>query len=202
VKIGLTGGIGSGKSTVASLFEACGAVLFDADAVSRELTAAGGAAVPLIADAFGADMVTPEGALDRSAMRQRVFADEAQRRRLEGILHPLIAQRREEVVARAAGRSVVFDIPLLTESPAWRPRVDRIVVVDCLETTQVARVVARSGLAEEEVRRIMASQASRAQRRAVADAVIFNEGLDLQELEGEVRHLWAHWQACETMLRP
>ena len=201
MKIGLTGGIGSGKSTVAALFEACGAVLFDADAVSRALTAAGGAAVPLIAEAFGADVLTPKGALDRTAMRQRVFADDAQRRRLEGILHPLIAQRREQVMASADGRSVVFDIPLLTESPAWRQRVDRIVVVDCLETTQVARVVARSGLGEDEVRRIMASQASRAQRRAVADAVLYNEGLSLQALEGEVRQLWAHWQACETMLR-
>jgi dephospho-CoA kinase len=202
VKIGLTGGIGSGKSTVAAAFEACGAVLFDADAVSRELTAAGGAAVRPIAEAFGSALVTADGALDRAAMRQRVFNDPAQRRTLEAILHPLIAQQREAVVAGAAGRSVVFDIPLLAESPAWRHRVDRIVVVDCLESTQVSRVMARSGLSEEEVRRIMASQATRAQRRAVADAVIFNEGLNLDQLRGEVRQLWARWQGCETITAP
>lgn len=199
MKIGLTGGIGSGKSTVASAFAACGAVVFDADAVSRELTAAGGAAVPLIAQAFGDQVVSADGALDRAAMRALVFRDEAQRRQLEAILHPLIAQQRDAVMANAAGRWVVFDIPLLAESLAWRSRVDRIVVVDCEEATQVARVVARSALAEDEVRRIMANQATRAQRRAVADAVIFNEGLSLDELQGEVRSLWAHWQACETI---
>ena len=199
MKIGLTGGIGSGKSTVAGLFEACGALRFDADAVSRELTAAGGAAMPAIEAAFGPEVVAADGALDRAAMRKRVFGDSGQRLRLEAILHPLIGERREALLQAAGTRSVVFDIPLLAESAAWRRRVDRIVVVDCLETTQVARVVARSGLPAAEVQAIMASQATRARRRAVADAVIFNDGLGLPELERTVRVLWAHWHACETM---
>lgn len=199
MKIGLTGGIGSGKSTVAGLFEACGALRFDADAVSRELTAVGGAALPAIREAFGAEVFAADGSLDRAVLRARVFEDAAQRQRLEGILHPLIAARREALLRHAGHRSVVFDIPLLAESPAWRLRVDRIVVVDCLEATQVARVMARSGLQEAEVRRIMGTQATRSARRAVADAVIFNEGLSLLELEQAVRMLWAHWQGCETM---
>jgi dephospho-CoA kinase len=199
MKIGLTGGIGSGKSTVAGLLEACGALRFDADAVSRELTAVGGAALPAIRMAFGDGVFAADGSLDRAAMRARVFEDAAQRQRLEAILHPLIAARREDLVQAAAGRSVVFDIPLLAESPAWRSRVDRIVVVDCLESTQVARVMARSGLQQDEVQRIIATQATRAQRRAVADAVIFNEGLSLRELAQAVQVLWAHWQGCETM---
>jgi dephospho-CoA kinase len=127
-------------------------------------------------------------------MRARVFEDAHQRQRLEAILHPVIAERRQVLMQAAGGRSVVFDIPLLAESPAWRARVDRIVVVDCLETTQVARVVARSGLQAAEVQRIMASQATRAARRAVADAVVFNEGVSLAELQGAVQALWAHWR--------
>jgi dephospho-CoA kinase len=198
--IGLTGGIGSGKSTVASLFEACGALRFDADAVSRELTAVGGVALPAIRQAFGSDVFAADGSLDRAALRARVFGNPEQRHRLEGILHPLIAARREAVVRAAGRRSVVFDIPLLAESPAWRSRVDRIVVVDCPEATQLARVMARSGLQEAEVHHIMGTQATRETRRAVADAVIYNEGLSLQELEQVVRGLWAHWQGCETML--
>ena len=199
MRIGLTGGIGSGKSTVASLLEQCGALVFDADAVSRELTAAGGAAMPLIEQTFGVAVVAADGSLDRAAMRALVFQDAEQRQRLEAILHPMIAQRRELLLANAAGRSIVFDIPLLAESPAWRARVDRILVVDCLPDTQLARVMARSGLDAVQVRQIIASQASRAQRRAVADAVVFNEGLSLDQLRDEVRHLWAHWIHCETM---
>ncbi|MFM8638165.1 MAG: dephospho-CoA kinase [Betaproteobacteria bacterium] len=193
MRLGLTGGIGSGKSTVAAFFAACGARLFDADAVSRELTGAHGAAMPALAQAFGPDVVAADGSLDRAAMRARVFADASQRQRLEGILHPMIAQRREAFEQAAAGHTVVFDVPLLAESAAWRSRVDRIVVVDCLESTQVARVMARSGLPAAEVHRIMASQATRAQRRAVADALIFNEGLTLAALERVVQGLWVHW---------
>lgn len=202
MKIGLTGGIGSGKSTVAALMEACGALRFDADEVSRALTAAGGDAMPLIEAAFGSDLVGADGALDRAAMRALVFRDDDARRRLEAILHPLIAQRRDALVTSAKGRSVVFDIPLLAESPAWRTRVDRIVVIDCQESTQVARVLARSGLAADEVQRIMARQASRAQRRALADAVIYNDGLSLSELEQATHALWAHWHPCETITAP
>lgn len=199
--IGLTGGIGSGKSTVAALLQSCGALLFDADAVSRELTAAHGQAMPAIANAFGPDVVAADGALDRIAMRNLVFKDANQRLRLEAILHPLIAQRREALVQSATGCSIVFDIPLLAESSAWRRRVHRIIVVDCLPATQVARVMARSGLTAVEVERIIATQAGREQRRALADAIIFNEGLSLFDLGREVKELWAHWHAsCETML--
>lgn len=202
MNIGLTGGIGSGKSTVAALMEACGALRFDADAQSRALTAPGGQAIPLIAAAFGASMVGADGALNRSAMRQLVFEDASARQRLEAILHPLIGQQREAFLAHAGGRSIVFDIPLLAESATWRARVDRVVVVDCLEATQVERVVSRSGWAPDEVRRVMATQASRAQRRAVADAVIHNEGLSLAALDAAVRTLWAHWHRCETITPP
>ena len=197
--IGLTGGIGSGKSTVAALLQSCGALVFDADAVSRELTAAHGPAMPAIAEAFGPAVVAADGALDRIAMRTLVFKDATQRQRLEAILHPLIAQRREALIRSATGHSIVFDIPLLAESPAWRARVNRIVVVDCLPATQVARVMARSGLTAAEVERIIATQAPRERRRAVADAIIFNEGLSLLDLEREVKELWAHWHGCETM---
>ncbi|MBM3389708.1 MAG: dephospho-CoA kinase [Betaproteobacteria bacterium] len=193
MKLGLTGGIGSGKSTVGAFFEACGAWRFDADAVSRELTSAHGGAMPAIARAFGPAVVGPDGSLDRSAMRALVFDNVAQRQRLQAILHPMIAQRRESFVQAAAGHDVVFDVPLLAESPAWRTRVDRIVVVDCLESTQVSRVMARSGLNADDVHRIMDSQATRTQRRAVADAVIFNEDLSLTALEQAVQGLWMHW---------
>ena len=199
--IGLTGGIGSGKSTVASMLVELGAVLFDADAVSRELTAAGGAAMPAITEAFGAQAAGADGALDRARMRALVFEDETARRTLEGILHPMIAQRREALMQSAAGRPVVLDIPLLTESPRARSQVDRIVVVDCREATQMLRVSARSGLAPEEVQRIMASQADRASRRALADAIIYNDGLGLDALRDAVSTLWRHW-GCGTIPRP
>ncbi len=198
MKLGLTGGVGSGKSTVAAVLQACGAGLFDADAVSRELTAANGGAMPLIAQAFGAGVVAADGSLDRAAMRKLVFEDADQRKRLESIVHPMIAQRREAFVKACAGRTVVFDVPLLAESAAWRARVDRIVVVDCLESTQVGRVMARSGLSAIEIQSIMNSQATRAQRRAVADAVIYNEGLSLQDLKQVVHGLWAHWQGVRV----
>jgi dephospho-CoA kinase len=150
--------------------------------------------MPLIAQAFGAVVVAADGSLDRAAMRKRVFEDAYQRQRLESILHPMIGQRRQAFMQAWAGRTIVFDVPLLAESPAWRARVERIVVVDCLESTQVERVMARSGLSAAEIRSIMNSQATRAQRRAVADAVIYNEGLSLRDLERLVQGLWAHWQ--------
>lgn len=194
MRIGLTGGIGSGKSTVAAELVQLGALLFDADAVSRELTAAGGEAMPELIEAFGADIAMADGSLDRGRMRRLAFEHAEQRRRLESILHPLIAARRQAVLAQAGNRPVVFDIPLLAESPAWRARVDRIVVVDCREETQMLRVAARSGLSAVEVRRIMDSQCSRDQRRAVADAVIYNDGIDRQALAAVVQALWRHWQ--------
>lgn len=194
--IGVTGGIGSGKSTVARRFGTLGALVVDTDALAHALTAPGGAALPAIAAAFGADMIGADGAMDRAKMRALVFRQPGERRRLEAILHPLIGEATRAQASRAgAGQAVVFDVPLLAESGTWRGRVDRVVVVDCSEATQVARVVQRSGWSADAVERTMAQQASRAQRRAIADAVIVNEGLSLAQLEAQVDALWASWTA-------
>ena len=193
-RIGLTGGIGSGKSTVARRFAALGALVVDTDALAHALTAPGGAALPAIAAAFGPDMIGPDGAMDRARMRALVFGQPAERQRLEAILHPMIGEATRAQASRAgAGQAVVFDVPLLTESGTWRARVDRVVVVDCSEAAQVARVVQRSGWTAEAVERTIAQQASRAQRRAIADAVIVNEALTLSRLDAEVDALWAAW---------
>ncbi len=184
-RIGLTGGIGSGKSTVLDILARLGAATADADAISRAVTAAGGAAIPAIREHFGADFVAADGSLDRIRMRAHVFADPAARRDLEAIVHPLVAAANREIEARARaeGRAcLVFDVPLLVESGRWRAQVDRILVVDCRPDTQVARVMARSGLSEAEVRAIIAAQAPRARRLAAADIVLFNEGLSLDGL--------------------
>jgi dephospho-CoA kinase len=193
LKIGLTGGIGSGKSTVARMLVDLGAVLVDTDAIARELTAAGGAAIPTLREAFGPQAVGADGALNRDWMRERVFADPEAKRRLEAILHPMIGQAASERAAAAAPATVVFDVPLLVESGRWRARVDRVLVVDCREQTQVERVMARNGWPVETVQRIIAQQATRAQRLAAADAVIFNDGMELSALRAEVVRLWRDW---------
>jgi dephospho-CoA kinase len=176
--VGLTGGIGSGKSAVADLFAAQGARIIDADVIAHTLTAPQGAAMPAIRAAFGEAMITAEGALDRAAMRARVFAEPQERQRLEAILHPLIRAETDRQAAASLGLApyVVLVIPLLVESGAYRGRVDRLVVVDCPEATQISRVMARNGLSAEEVERIMQTQATRAQRLAVADDLIDNGG--------------------------
>lgn len=190
--VGLTGGIGSGKSTVAAELAALGARVVDTDAIAKSLTQPGGAAMATIAAVFGAEFIGADGALDRARMRERVFAEPAARQRLEAILHPLI---RDETARRAsaAGSVVVFDVPLLVESGRWREQVDRVLVVDCEEGTQVARVTARSGWTQEAVRLVIAQQARRADRRACADCVIYNETLSREELSAEVRALWEGW---------
>jgi len=185
-KLGLTGGIGSGKSTVAGLLAARGATVVDADALSRATTAPGGAAMPAIAAAFGPEFVAADGALDRERMRALVFQDPGARHRLEAIVHPLVRDATHAAAERAreaGARLVVFDIPLLVESGGWKDRVDRVLVVDCEVETQVARVLSRSGLDEATVRRIVASQASREQRRAAADFVLLNEGVTIKQLD-------------------
>jgi dephospho-CoA kinase len=174
--VGLTGGIGSGKSTVADLFASRGVTLVDADVISHELTGPGGGAMSAIEEAFGASVVASDGRLDRAAMRQLAFSDPASRARLQAILHPMIRQASEARIAAATGPYVLSVVPLLVESGNWRQRVDRVLVVDCTEEVQVARVLKRSGLSREEVLAIMASQASRAQRLAAADDVIDNSG--------------------------
>jgi len=194
--LGITGGIGSGKSTVAAMLARCGAALVDADAIARGLTLAGGAAMPEIVRVFGPAFVAPDGAMDRDAMRQRVFSDPAARRQLEAIVHPLVghetAQRATQALSDGA-RCVVFDVPLLVESGRWRPRVDAVVVVDCSEQTQRDRVMARNGWPSEAVEKVMAQQATRAQRLAAADVCLFNEGLSLPQLEAQVQQVWQHF---------
>lgn len=192
-RIGLTGGIGSGKSTVARALVACGAHLVDTDAIARALTLPGGAGIGPIALAFGAEMVDAEGALDRDRMRACVFADPTAKRRLEVILHPLIGQQAQLQAEQADGRVVVFDVPLLTESRHWRQRVDRVLVVDCPEEVQVTRVMQRSGWTEAAVRAVIAQQAARPARRAIADAVLHNHGVDEAALASQVQALWAAW---------
>jgi dephospho-CoA kinase len=192
--IGLTGGIGSGKSTVGRALAALGAHLVDTDAIAHRLTAAGGAALPAIAEAFGEPMLDAHGALDRARMRAIVFAQPAARLRLESILHPMIGeQTRQEAAAAAPGQVVVFDVPLLAESERWRQRVDRVLVVDCDEALQVQRVRSRNGWSEAQVLQIIGQQASRQRRRSIADAVIVNGQLSLEELDAEIMRLWRDW---------
>jgi dephospho-CoA kinase len=188
-RIGLTGGIGSGKSTVLAMLQELGAAAIDADAISRATTAPGGAAIPAIAQRFGAGFITPDGALDRVKMRERAYAHPQARRELEQIIHPLVGAeiaRQVEAALAAGARCIVFDIPLLVESGRWRAEVERVLVVDCEPETQVARVVARSALAPDEVRAIIAAQAPRSLRLAAADLVVCNEGLTLEALRNEV----------------
>ncbi|MBP6319840.1 MAG: dephospho-CoA kinase [Rubrivivax sp.] len=191
--IGLTGGIGSGKSTAAQGLVALGAHLVDTDAIARALTLPGGAAIPALAAEFGADALAADGALDREKMRRLVFADPGAKARLEAMLHPLIGAEASRRAAASGGRPVVFDVPLLTESSHWRARVDRVLVIDCDEATQAARVAQRPGWTEEAARRVIAQQAPRAARRASADAVICNEGLTIAQFQAELRALWALW---------
>lgn len=173
--VGLTGGIGSGKTTVANHFAELGAALVDTDVIAYELTSATGEAIPAIRAAFGDVVLAADNSLDRAAMRQIAFSDPSARKRLEGILHPLIRSRSEALARAESGAPyVLLVVPLLVESEAFRTRVDRILVVDCDETLQEARVMARSGLSRSEVRAIMATQVSRSERLAAADDVIVN----------------------------
>ena len=188
-RLGLTGGIGSGKSTVAQILAGAGAAVMDADAIARSITAPHGAAISPIAEAFGPQAITADGALDRAYMRQLVFQDATARQRLEAITHPLIAQLTEQQAQQAqhqGARLLVFDVPLLVESGRWRPQLDAVLVVDCEEETQIQRVMARNGLARAAVEKILAAQASRQQRTAAADYVIYNDGIDLAALHTEV----------------
>lgn len=192
LRLGLTGGIGSGKSTVARLLVAQGAGLVDADAIARAVTAPGGAAMATIATTFGSDFITPAGALDREKMRTLAFTDASARQRLEAIIHPLVGleiERQTALATDAGVACVVFDIPLLVESGHWRQKVDHILVVDCTPEVQINRVMARNQLQRSDIEKIMASQAGRAQRLKAADTVIFNSGLTLEGLADEVHQI-------------
>jgi dephospho-CoA kinase len=173
--IGLTGGIGSGKSTVAELFGARGAAVVDTDQIAHALCAPGGAAMPALLAEFGPAFATADGALDRIRMRELVFADHGAKSRLEAILHPRIRSAADAAALAASGPYIVFVVPLLVESGNWRERVTRVLTVDCSEGTQVARVMARNGLKEAQVKAIMAAQVARAARLAAADDVVDND---------------------------
>lgn len=195
--IGLTGGIGSGKSAAADEFARLGATLVDTDAIAHALTAPGGAAIDAVRSLFGDRAIDASGAMDRAWVRARVFADPEARRRLEAVLHPLIRRESTARVRAAPGPYVMLVVPLLIESQDYRARVDRVLVVDCPVELQVARVSARSGLSEEEVRRIIAAQVSREARLAAADDVIDNSG-SLEALRSQVQQLHAQYLVRAT----
>lgn len=200
-RVGLTGGIGSGKSAVAAQFAARGAAVIDSDAISRELTAARGAAMLAIRAAFGAGLIAADGSLDRAATRRLVFADTPARQRLEALLHPLIRAESDRRLAAAGSTYAVLVVPLLIESGDYRDRVDRVLVVDCADETRIARVMARSHLSRAEVEQIMAAQASREARRAAADDVIENDG-SLDELAARVAELDLGYRRLATKIPP
>lgn len=202
--VGLTGGIGSGKSAAAECFARFGAAVVDTDSIAHELTGPDGAAMPAIRSVFGEAVVSANGGLDRTAMRQRVFADTGERKRLEAILHPMIrveSDRRCNEALAAGAPYVVLVVPLLVEAGSYRERVGRIAVVDCDDEIRVARVMARNGLPREEVERIVAAQASRADRLAVADDVIDNSG-NLDDLASRVASLHGRYSRDLAGIRP
>lgn len=193
--VGLTGGIGSGKSAAADRFAELGIAIVDTDVIAHQLTAVGGKAIPAIREAFGDAVITPEGALDRKAMRDRAFADPNERRRLEAILHPAIGAESLRQVSAARTPYVMLVVPLLVESGKYRERCHSLCVVDCPVDVQIARVMTRSKLPEDQVRAIMATQASREQRLAAADDVIDNSG-DLAALIAQVDRLHEKYLAA------
>jgi len=200
LRLGLTGGIGAGKSTVADILSGLGATVIDTDQVSRGLTAPGGLAMPAIEQEFGPQAVSEDGSLDRAFMRQLAFSDPHARKRLEAIMHPLIRQQVGNLASQASGLYLVFDVPLLVEAGRrWIDELDRICVIDCEVETQIQRVVARSGLSREQVEKIIQAQASREQRLAVAHDVILN-GKDIsnENLRHQVLVLHERWCNLET----
>lgn len=189
MRLGLTGGIGSGKSTVAALFAKRDIPVIDADAISRQCTAPHGAAIEAIRTRFGAAMVTTDGGLDRNAMRTLAFSDPSARTALQEIVHPLVGKeiaRQAELAEAAKAACIVFDIPLLTESVHWRQRLGQVLVIDCSEATQIARVQARDQLDETTIRGIIHAQSNRTHRLRCADIVIHNDDIEIDELSAHV----------------
>ncbi len=192
--VGLTGGIGSGKSSAARIFEDLGAAIVDTDQIAHELTRPGGAAIALIQQEFGADYLAADGGLDRAKMRQLAFSNEEARRKLEAILHPLIRRESRARIAAAQQPYVVVVVPLLLETGAYRDLINRVLVVDCDEALQIARTMGRSGLSAEEVRAIIAAQLPRAERLAQADEVLHNDN-DIEALRRQTEALHARYLA-------
>lgn len=185
--VGLTGGIGSGKSTVADCFAARGVTIVDTDLIAHRITAPHGAAMAQIAAEFGPEFIAPDGSMDRARMRTHVFGDESARKRLEAITHPLIRSGTERETREASGPYVIVVVPLLVESGTWKTRVDRVLTVDCSVETQIARVMRRNGFAREQVLAIIARQATREARLAAADNVVVNDdGATLETLGRDV----------------
>lgn len=199
--VGLTGGIGSGKSTVADCFAALGVPVIDTDVIARELTAPGGAALEAIRAVFGATVMQADGTLDRAALRRRVFSDSAARHQLEAILHPRIRQVVEQKLATLTAPYALIVIPLLVETGGYRDVLNRVLVVDCPEAVQIARVRARSGLAHGEIKAILAAQAGRAERLAAADDIIVNTA-SLEALRAEVAALHQRYLALAAAAPP
>lgn len=183
-RVGLTGGIGSGKSTLARLLQSQGADLIDADAISRAATAAAGTAIPAITRAFGPEFITADGALDRQRMRDHVFAHPEARHTLERIVLPLVGAEVQRQLAACTSPCIVFDVPLLVESPHWRARLDRVLVVDCSPDTQIRRVQQRNGWTTDTIEAVMRNQSPRLQRVKAADAVVHNDVDDMVALQG------------------
>ncbi|MGA8863341.1 MAG: dephospho-CoA kinase [Gallionella sp.] len=198
--VGLTGGIGCGKSTVSALFAEHGAGIIDTDTIAHDLTQPGGAAIAAIRAAFGDEYITTEGSLDRARMRRLIFSDAAAKRRLELILHPLILEQAKQQLRQLQDKPyVILAVPLLPDSPAFRQLVRRILVVDCSEATQVARVIGRSGMSEPEVRGIIGQQTPRLERLRIADDVIHNDaGPD--RLAAQVAVLHASYSAMQSTI--
>ncbi|MBV8210649.1 MAG: dephospho-CoA kinase [Burkholderiaceae bacterium] len=194
LRIALTGGIGSGKSTLAKMMVDLGAGLIDLDAIARELTSAGGAAIEAIRAEFGDAALGSDGALDRAGVRARVFADASARAKLEALLHPIIWQHAEQRAAalEAVSAYLLFDVPLLAENPGESRRFDRVLLVDCPAELQIARVLRRGGMPRAQIEAIIAAQASRERRLELADDVVFNGG-DLAELASHARRLHARY---------
>jgi len=195
--VGLTGGIGSGKSAVANLFAEFGAEVVDTDAIAHALTAPDGAAIPAIHQRFGAAFIAADGSLDRGRMRNHVFVRPDARQLLESILHPMIRTEADRRIEVSTAPYVVVVVPLLIESGGYLDRVNRILVVDCLPDTQVARVMKRSGLTKEEAERILAAQTTRTARLAAADDVIDNEG-PIERLRPQVERLHRTYLVLEA----
>lgn len=199
--VGLTGGIGSGKSTVADLFAELGAAVIDTDAIAHQLTASGGAVLREIHAQFGNAVMQADGTLNRAALRRRIFSDAAARRQLEAILHPRIKQQVEQALATVTAPYALIVIPLLVETGGYREMLNRVLVVDCPEEMQVARVMARSGLSRDELSAILAVQASRDRRLAAADDVVVNTA-SIEALRDQVTALHRHYLARSTSTLP
>jgi dephospho-CoA kinase len=200
--VGLTGGIGSGKSTIADLFATHGVPIVDTDVIAHRVTAPNGSAMPAIEQTFGQGFLAPDGSLDRAKMRALVFSDDTAKARLEAITHPLIRSETERERAAAPGPYVVIVVPLLVESGTWKSRVDRVLVVDCSVETQIARVMRRNGFPRAQVQAIIARQATRAARLAAADDVIVNDNTPLEALAQDVRQLHRRYLALAGAALP